>query len=81
MVDLVCFCLQPPLPSNPLIKPPPPPPLPDDDKVNLGDTIDANCGEAKLIGVMSAFLQVGSLLFLVVVSLNCLYFIYSLFCF
>lgn len=46
----------------PMAKPPPPPPLPEDtnatDKVNIAETVDAGCGEAKLIGVMSAFLQV-----------------------
>ncbi|XP_013172515.1 PREDICTED: ecto-NOX disulfide-thiol exchanger 2-like isoform X1 [Papilio xuthus] len=50
---------QPPLPA-PIIKPPPPPSLPDDGdtKVHLKGSIEAGCGEAKLIGVMSAFLQV-----------------------
>ncbi|XP_075978640.1 ecto-NOX disulfide-thiol exchanger 2-like isoform X2 [Anticarsia gemmatalis] len=49
----------PPLPS-PVVKPPPPPPLPDDlnTKVHLKEVVEAGCGEAKLIGVMSAFLQV-----------------------
>ncbi|XP_013190791.1 ecto-NOX disulfide-thiol exchanger 2 isoform X2 [Amyelois transitella] len=49
----------PPLPS-PVVKPPPPPPLPDDvdSKVVLKETVEAGCGEAKLIGIMSAFLQV-----------------------
>ncbi|XP_045766467.1 ecto-NOX disulfide-thiol exchanger 2-like [Maniola jurtina] len=49
----------PPLPS-PVVKPPPPPPLPDDvdSKVPLKEEIDVKCGEAKLIGIMSAFLQV-----------------------
>ncbi|XP_059053730.1 ecto-NOX disulfide-thiol exchanger 2-like [Achroia grisella] len=49
----------PPLPS-PIEKPPPPPPLPDDmdTVVQLKEQVDAGCGEAKLIGVMSAFLQV-----------------------
>ncbi|KAM3966308.1 ecto-NOX disulfide-thiol exchanger 1 [Aphomia sociella] len=49
----------PPLPS-PIVKPPPPPPLPDDvdSKVHLKEKVEAGCGEAKLIGVMSAFLQV-----------------------
>lgn len=50
----------PPLPS-PLVKPPPPPPLPDDvDSTanSLQEMVDAKCGEAKLIGVMAAFLQV-----------------------
>ncbi|XP_039755642.1 ecto-NOX disulfide-thiol exchanger 2-like isoform X2 [Pararge aegeria] len=53
---------KPPLPS-PVMKPPPPPPppLPDDlnkSNVSLKDEVDAKSGEAKLIGVMSAFLQV-----------------------
>ncbi|CAH2039704.1 unnamed protein product, partial [Iphiclides podalirius] len=50
---------EPPLPS-PVVKPPPPPPLPEDldAKVHLRETVEAGCGEAKLIGVMSAFLQV-----------------------
>ncbi|XP_037869835.1 ecto-NOX disulfide-thiol exchanger 2 isoform X1 [Bombyx mori] len=50
---------EPPLPS-PVTKPPPPPPLPDDmnSKVHLNETVEVGCGEAKLIGVMSAFLQV-----------------------
>ncbi|CAG5025606.1 unnamed protein product [Parnassius apollo] len=50
---------EPPLPA-PVAKPPPPPPLPDDldSKVLLKETVEAGCGEAKLIGVMSAFLQV-----------------------
>ncbi|VVC90884.1 unnamed protein product [Leptidea sinapis] len=49
----------PPLPS-PVSKPPPPPPPPEDidAKVLVRDEVDAVCGEAKLIGVMSAFLQV-----------------------
>ncbi|CAG9793810.1 unnamed protein product [Diatraea saccharalis] len=49
----------PPLPS-PVAKPPPPPPLPEDldSKVHLKEAVEAGCGEAKLIGVMSAFLQV-----------------------
>ncbi|XP_028178561.1 ecto-NOX disulfide-thiol exchanger 2-like [Ostrinia furnacalis] len=49
----------PPLPS-PVVKPPPPPPLPDDldAKVHLKEAVEAGCGEAKLIGVVSAFLQV-----------------------
>ncbi|XP_023946149.2 ecto-NOX disulfide-thiol exchanger 2 isoform X2 [Bicyclus anynana] len=49
----------PPLPS-PVVKPPPPPPLPDDmeTKVMVKDEVDPASGEAKLIGVMSAFLQV-----------------------
>ncbi|XP_053606436.1 ecto-NOX disulfide-thiol exchanger 2-like [Plodia interpunctella] len=49
----------PPLPQ-PVVKPPPPPPLPDDldTKVQLTQAVEAGCGEAKLIGVMSAFLQV-----------------------
>ncbi|KAL4703278.1 hypothetical protein ACJJTC_015410 [Scirpophaga incertulas] len=49
----------PPLPA-PVEKPPPPPPLPDDldSKVHLKNAVEAGCGEAKLIGVMSAFLQV-----------------------
>ncbi|CAH2981264.1 unnamed protein product [Chilo suppressalis] len=49
----------PPLPS-PMVKPPPPPPLPEDldSKVHLREAVEAGCGEAKLIGVMSAFLQV-----------------------
>ncbi|KAG7296168.1 hypothetical protein JYU34_021269 [Plutella xylostella] len=49
----------PPLPS-PVVKPPPPPPLPEDldAKVHIKDEVEAGCGEAKLIGVMSAFLQV-----------------------
>ena len=52
--------MQPPLPS-PLVKPPPPPPLPDDVDSTadpLQEQVDAKCGEAKLIGVMAAFLQV-----------------------
>lgn len=42
------------------MKPPPPPPLPDDldAKIHLKESVEAGCGEAKLIGVMSAFLQV-----------------------
>ncbi|XP_049874415.1 ecto-NOX disulfide-thiol exchanger 2 isoform X2 [Pectinophora gossypiella] len=53
------FDKNPPLPS-PLKKPPPPPPLPDDmdNKINLKETVEVGCGEAKLIGIMSAFLQV-----------------------
>ncbi|XP_068618201.1 ecto-NOX disulfide-thiol exchanger 1-like isoform X2 [Battus philenor] len=49
---------EPPLPA-PISKPPPPPPLPDDfqSKVHFKSTVEAGCGEAKLIGVMSAFLQ------------------------
>ncbi|XP_026486988.1 ecto-NOX disulfide-thiol exchanger 2-like [Vanessa tameamea] len=49
----------PPLPS-PVNKPPPPPPLPEelDSKVHLKEDVEVQCGEAKLIGVMSAFLQV-----------------------
>ncbi|CAH2091238.1 unnamed protein product [Euphydryas editha] len=49
----------PPLPS-PVNKPPPPPPLPDDvdSKVQLKEDVELQYGEAKLIGVMSAFLQV-----------------------
>ncbi|KAL0822624.1 hypothetical protein ABMA28_004657 [Loxostege sticticalis] len=49
----------PPLPQ-PVVKPPPPPPLPDDldSKVHLKEAVEAGCGEAKLIGVVSAFLQV-----------------------
>lgn len=49
----------PPLPS-PIVKPPPPPPLPEeaDAVVNLKEVVEAGCGEAKLIGIMSAFLQV-----------------------
>ncbi|XP_063892879.1 ecto-NOX disulfide-thiol exchanger 2 [Helicoverpa armigera] len=49
----------PPLPS-PIVKPPPPPPLPEDldSAVHLKEAVEAGCGEAKLIGVMSAFLQV-----------------------
>lgn len=41
-------------------KPPSPPPLPDDldSKAHLKEAVEAGCGEAKLIGVMSAFLQV-----------------------
>lgn len=46
-----------------VVKPPPPPPLPEDAEstTKLKETVDAGCGEAKLIGVMSAFLQVRSL--------------------
>ncbi|XP_063535589.1 ecto-NOX disulfide-thiol exchanger 2-like [Cydia strobilella] len=53
------FEKNPPLPQ-PIVKPPPPPPLPDDldAKVHLKESVEAGCGEAKLIGVMSAFLQV-----------------------
>ncbi|KAH9637150.1 hypothetical protein HF086_016172 [Spodoptera exigua] len=51
----------PPLPS-PMVKPPPPPPPPlPEDAESSGhskETVEAGCGEAKLIGVMSAFLQV-----------------------
>ncbi|CAH0584204.1 unnamed protein product [Chrysodeixis includens] len=49
----------PPLPS-PIVKPPPPPPLPEeaDAEVNIKEVVEAGCGEAKLIGIMSAFLQV-----------------------
>lgn len=51
----------PPLPS-PIVKPPPPPPppLPEDipSSGHSKETVEPGCGEAKLIGVMSAFLQV-----------------------
>ncbi|XP_041986220.1 ecto-NOX disulfide-thiol exchanger 2-like [Aricia agestis] len=49
----------PPLPQ-PIAKPPPPPPLPDDmePKAEVKEEVDSGCGEARLIGVMSAFLQV-----------------------
>ncbi|KAG6442236.1 ecto-NOX disulfide-thiol exchanger 2 isoform X2 [Manduca sexta] len=49
----------PPLPL-PIEKPPPPPPLPDDldAKVTLKEIVEPGCGEAKLIGIMSPFLQV-----------------------
>lgn len=69
---------QPPLPQ-PVVKPPPPPPLPDDldSKVHLKEAVEAGCGEAKLIGVVSAFLQVNIRIILidrgfVILSLNCL---------
>ncbi|KAJ2944302.1 hypothetical protein O0L34_g18288 [Tuta absoluta] len=52
------FDSKPPLPS-PVQKPPPPPPTPDDmNKLTVKETIDAAAGEGRLIGVMSAFLQV-----------------------
>ncbi|XP_045495528.1 ecto-NOX disulfide-thiol exchanger 2-like [Colias croceus] len=47
----------PPLPS-PVVKPPPPPPLPEEVEAKVKPDVGAVCGEAKLIGVMSAFLQV-----------------------
>lgn len=58
------FVSQPPLPiSAPVLKPPPPPPLPDDvdTKPNLKESVGAGCSEARLIGVISAFLQVTTL--------------------
>lgn len=55
------YSVQPPLPS-PAAKLPLLMPLPDDldAKVHLREIVEAGCGEAKLIGVMSAFLQVKS---------------------
>lgn len=46
--------------SSSAAKPSPLPPLPGDvdDKVHLKEAIEPGCGEAKLIGVMSTFLQV-----------------------
>lgn len=46
--------------ASSVTKPVLPPPLPDDinSNLHLKETVEAGCGEAKLIGVMSAFLQV-----------------------
>ncbi|XP_026316825.1 ecto-NOX disulfide-thiol exchanger 2 [Hyposmocoma kahamanoa] len=54
------FDNNPPLPIISTMKPPPPPPLPEDldSKVHLKEAVEAGCGEAMLIGVISAFLQV-----------------------
>ncbi|CAK1556189.1 unnamed protein product [Leptosia nina] len=51
------FDKNPPLPS-PVTKPPPPPPLPEEAESKPPVEIKPEFGEAKLIGVMSAFLQV-----------------------
>ncbi|XP_047503602.1 ecto-NOX disulfide-thiol exchanger 2 isoform X1 [Pieris napi] len=51
------FDKNPPLPS-PVSKPPPPPPLPEEGEARIKPDVEPQCGEAKLIGVMSAFLQV-----------------------
>ncbi|XP_032520574.2 ecto-NOX disulfide-thiol exchanger 2-like isoform X2 [Danaus plexippus] len=49
---------KPPLPSSASEQPPPPPPLPDDADDSLKTAAEVAPGEARLIGVMSAFLQV-----------------------